>query len=59
MYEINYVEITPNTQYEQVISKVLDECFKIEGLIDSKFIVSITLTNPENIQKLNKQYRNK
>ena len=58
MYEINYVEITPNTQYEQVISKVLDECFKIEGLIDSKFIVSITLTNPENIQKLNKQYRN-
>ena len=58
MYEINYVEITPNTQYEQVISKVLDECFKVEGLIDSKFIVSITLTNPENIQKLNKQYRN-
>ena len=58
MYEINYVEITPNTQYEQVISKVLDECFKVEGLIDSKFIVSITLTNLENIQKLNKQYRN-
>ena len=58
MYEINYVEIIPNIQYEQVISKVLDECFKVEGLIDSKFIVSITLTNPENIQKLNKQYRN-
>ena len=58
MYEINYVEIIPNIQYEQVISKVLDECFKVEALIDSKFIVSITLTNPENIQKLNKQYRN-
>ena len=58
MYEINYAEIIPNIQYEQVISKVLDECFKVEGLIDSKFIVSITLTNPENIQKLNKQYRN-
>ena len=58
MYEINYLEIKPNEEYDNIISKVLEECFNVEGLAESKLIVSITLTNEENIQKLNKQYRN-
>lgn len=58
MYEINYLEIKPNEEYDNIISKVLEECFNVEGLAESKLIVSITLTNAENIQKLNKQYRN-
>lgn len=57
MFEINYLEIEPNEEYEKVIYKVLEECFNVEGLAESKFIVSVTLTNPENIQSLNKQYR--
>lgn len=58
MYEINYLEIEPKEEYEKIISKVLEECFKVEGLEKSKFIVSITLTNPEHIRKLNNEYRN-
>ena len=57
MYEINYLDIEQNTDCEKVISKVLDKCFEIEGLKDSKFSVSVTLTNPENIKIFNKQYR--
>lgn len=58
MFEVNYLEIERNDEYEKIISKVLKKCFEVEGLIDSKFIVSITLTNPSNIQTLNKKYRN-
>lgn len=58
MYEINYLEIEQNDEYENVISKVLEKCFEVEGLTDSKFIVSVTLTNPKNIHAFNKKYRN-
>ncbi len=58
MVELNYVEIEPKEEYSEIISKVLEKCFEVEGLKDSKFFVSVTLTNPDNIQVLNKQYRN-
>ena len=44
-------------EYEETILKVLDKCFEIENLPKEKLLVSITITNPENIRKLNKQYR--
>ena len=56
-YEITYLDIEENKKYEETISKVIDECFKVEKLLDSKLYVSITLTNPENIRNFNKQYR--
>lgn len=55
--EIEYLDLEPNSKYEEVIKKVSIECFKIENLENSKVYMSITLTNPENIRKLNKQYR--
>ena len=58
MYEIEYLDIEPNKQYEEIINKVLEECFKEEGLLYSKLSVSITLTTPENIKELNSKYRN-
>lgn len=58
MYEINYLEIEQNDEYEKVISKVLEKCFEVEGLTESNFIISVTLTNPKNIQVFNKKYRN-
>ena len=58
MYEINYLEIEQNDEYESVISKVLEKCFEVEGLTESKLIVSVTLTNPKNIQVFNREYRN-
>ncbi len=58
MYEIIYQDIEPKKEYEQIIRKVLTECFKEEKLEDSKLYITITLTNPENIQKINREYRN-
>lgn len=58
MHQIEYLDIEPNDEYEKTISKVLNKCFEIENLPKDKLLVSITLTNPENIRKLNKQYRN-
>ena len=57
MHKIEYLAINSDETYEKTISKVLDKCFEIEHLPKEKLMVSITLTNPENIQKLNKQYR--
>ena len=58
MFEINYLEIKENIKYEKVISKVIEECYKTEGLIESKLIVNITLTTPKHIKELNSKYRN-
>lgn len=57
-YEIQYLEIKENKQYEEIIKKVIDECFKVENLEDSKLYISIILTTPDNIRKYNNQYRN-
>ena len=58
MYEIIYKDIEPNNKYEKTIKKVLEQCFKEEKIENSKLSITITLTNPENIQKINKEYRN-
>ena len=58
MYEIIYKDIKPNNKYEKTIKKVLEQCFKEEKIENSKLSITITLTNPENIQKINKEYRN-
>ena len=58
MYELEYLDIEENNEYENIIKKVVQECFKEENLLDSKLYISITLTNPSNIRKINKEYRN-
>ncbi len=58
MYEVEYLDIEENKEYEQIIKKVIEKCFKQEKLQDSKLYVSITLTTPNNIKKINKEYRN-
>lgn len=58
MFEIIYKDIEEKTAWEKVIEKVLKQCFKEEKMEDSKLLITITLTNPENIKKINKEYRN-
>lgn len=58
MVEIIYKDIQENKKYEEVITKVLEKCYEIEGLKNSKLDITITLTNPENIHQINKEYRN-
>ena len=57
MYEITYLNIEENKKYEETIKKVIYECFKEEKLLDSKLIITITLTTPEEIRKINKKLR--
>ncbi len=58
MYEIIYQDIEENREYEATIKKVVEKCFEEEGISASKLCLTITLTTPENIKKINKEYRN-
>lgn len=57
MFEIIYKDIEEKEYYKEIIGKVLRKCFEEEKLVDSKLLVTITLTNAENIKKINNDYR--
>ena len=56
--EIIYKNLEKNEKYESTIEEVIDECFKTERLDKTNLYISITLTKPNEIEKINKQYRN-
>ena len=58
MYQLEYLDLEENDQYEEIIKKVVEQCFKEEKIENSKLYISITLTNHEHIHEINKQYRN-
>ena len=51
MYEITYLNLEENKEYEETVKKVLYKCFEEEGLLDSKLMITITFTIPEEIRK--------
>lgn len=57
MFEIIYQDIEENEQYEKIIGKVLLKCFEEEKISESKLVITITLTNLENIREINNKYR--
>ena len=57
MYEIIYKDIKPQKEYEEIIQDVIKTCYKQEKIENSKLIITITLTTPENIKEINKTYR--
>ena len=57
MYQLEYLDIEENEKYEKIIGKVVKKCFETENLETSKLYISITLTTPTNIQRINKEYR--
>ena len=58
MYEITYLNFEKGQEdWEGIVEKVLKKCFEEEGLMDSKLIMTITFTTPEEIRKINKKYR--
>ena len=57
MFDLTYLDLEENKEYEEIIETVLKECYKVEKLENSKLSVQITLTTPENIKKLNNEYR--
>ena len=58
MYQLEYLDIEENKEYIKTIEKVVKKCFEEEKLQNTKLYISIILTNPENIRKINEKYRN-
>ena len=56
--EIEYQKLPENLEYEEIINKVIRECFKTEKMDKLKLYISITLTIPDVIKSINKKYRN-
>ncbi len=57
MYEITYLDLAEDKSYDKIVEKVLQKCYEEEKLLDSKLIITITFTTPEQIHKINKEYR--
>lgn len=57
MNKVEYLDIEEKKEYEDIISKVLKKCFEVEKLPYDSLLVNVVLTTPQNIQKLNKEYR--
>ena len=58
MYQLEYLEVEENNTYNKIITKVINQYYKQEKITNPKLYISITITSKENIQKINKQYRN-
>ena len=56
--EISYIGIKQDINHEKLIKTVIETCMKEEKLNNLNYYISITLTNPDEIRKINKEYRN-
>ncbi len=56
--EIIYKGIETQDENEEIIRRVVTECFEMEGLQSTNLYVSVTLTNPQEIKNMNLKYRN-
>lgn len=56
--QINCEEIDNKVEYEEIIKRVIETCFKEEKISSKNFYINVILTTPANIKEINKQYRN-
>ena len=56
--EINFLEIEEKDDLLGFCENVIEACFKKENIEKLNFYISVTLTNPTEIHKLNKEFRN-
>lgn len=57
LIEIEFRDIPENSEYEQIIKKVLTECYKEEKMEKANLGISIILTTPANIKEINTKFR--
>ncbi len=55
--EIEFLDIEENKEYYKIIENVLKECMDEEKLISKNYYISIILTTPDQIQKMNNEFR--
>ncbi len=56
--EIHFLHVEEDEKIKDFIKQIVTTCFKQENIENLKFYLSITLTSPEEIHKLNKEFRN-
>ena len=56
--EISFFDIEEKEELKEFTKQVVATCFREEKLNNLNFYLSITLTSPKEIHKLNKEYRN-
>lgn len=55
--EVQYIQIEEDPEYEKIVNKVYEACFKKEDLYEGELYISIILSDETYIQKINYQYR--
>jgi len=55
--ETEFLDIKENEEYINLAQKVIKKCF-LEEKLGKKLYINIILTNPENIRKINNEFRN-
>lgn len=56
--QVDFNEIEAKNEYINIISKVIKKCYEVENIENSKLYINVILTNPANIRKINREYRN-
>lgn len=56
--ELVYKDVDENSEYESTINQVINKCFETEKLENLNLYISITLTTPSEIRKINNEFRN-
>ena len=56
--DICFLNIEEKQELKEFIKEIVTTCFQKENIENLNFYLSITLTTPEEIHKLNKQFRN-
>ena len=56
--EVNFLGLEEDSKYLDLIEKVIGQAFLEEKINNINLYINVILTNPENIKKINKQYRN-
>ena len=56
--ELVYNGIDENERYKEIISLVINKCFEVEKLENLNLYMSVTLTTPEEIRRINNEFRN-
>lgn len=56
--EVNFLDIKENEEFIKLTEKVLSKAFEVEKIDKINLYINVILTNPENIRKTNKKYRN-
>ena len=56
--QLIFNNIEENSDYKKLINSVMLKCFEEEQIASDKLYISVTLTNNEEIHKINKEFRN-